>query len=100
MPYDLRQASLTLGTYYTEEYLSYESIWTIDDLNSIPTKDQNNNPVFILQMRFKRKIRNYLYTMPSYIVYILTLLMFLLPQTSNQRIIIGKIHLGILSCYY
>jgi hypothetical protein len=51
------------------------------------------NPQSLLQIQFKRNIKSYAYTIPSYIVYILTLLMFLLPQQSNQRLIIGFYYL-------
>lgn len=91
MPYDIKQMALSMSTYYTIEYHTYDQIWKIDDFNNVPSIDQsNNNPTNTLQIKFVRQVRNYLYTMPSYIVYILTLLMFLLPQTSNQRIIVGS----------
>ena len=92
MPYDLNEVRMDMGSFYTEDYNEYDNIWAIDDMTNLDSIDQNRNPVNILQMRFKRKLKNYLYTVPSYIVYILTLLMFLLPQNSNQRIIIGKLN--------
>lgn len=93
MPYDSDNMKLSLNTYYTREYYNYDNIWEIADISSIPSTDTENNPISIILFKFKRKVRNYLYTLPSYVVYILTLLMFLLPQTSNQRIIIGSISL-------
>jgi hypothetical protein len=94
MPYDIKQVRLTMSSYYTKEYHQYEQIWTIDDFRNIASVDQaTNNPTNILQIKFVRKVKNYLYTLPSYVVYILTLLMFLLPQQSHQRIIIGSITL-------
>ena len=91
MPYDKKQITLTMSSYYTREYHLYDHVWIIDDFQNVPSVDQSNgNPTNTLQIKFTRKVRNYLYTLPSYIVYILTLLMFLLPQTSNQRIIIGS----------
>jgi hypothetical protein len=95
MPYDIDQIRLSFTSYNTREYYNYENIWAIDDVSGIASVDQESNPVHIMLVRFKRKIRNYLYTLPSYIVYILTLLMFMLPQTSNQRVIIGAVSLTI-----
>jgi hypothetical protein len=95
MPYDLEQVRLWFTSYRTREYYNYESIWSIDDVSGIASVDQESNPVHIMLVRFKRTIRNYLYTLPSYIVYILTLLMFMLPQTSNQRVVIGSVSLTI-----
>lgn len=98
MPYCLKQVNLSLTSFYTkDENKKYEHIWDIEDLNVISKIDkvygiEFKNPVSMLQIIFKRKIRNYIFTIPSYIVYILTLLMFMLPQSSNQRIIIGSPH--------
>lgn len=91
MPYDSQKVLLTMSTYFTSEYYKYNNIWAIDDINNMPTTDKLNYPMNVLQIKLKRATRNYMHTFPSYIVYILTLLMFLLPQTSNQRIIIGSV---------
>ena len=95
MPYDNEQIQLNFSTFYTREIHKYDSIWEIENFNNIPATDPENNPVNVLVITFTRQVRNYLYTLPSYIVYILTLLMFMLPQTSNQRIIIGSVSLVI-----
>jgi hypothetical protein len=95
MPYDMNQIRLSFTSYNTREYYNYENIWSIEDVTGIQSVDPESNPVHIMLVRFKRKIRNYLYTLPSYIVYILTLLMFMLPQTSNQRVTIGSVSLTI-----
>ena len=71
------------------EYHKYDQIWQIEDAKWIPQASQERFPVNFLRVDFRRTVRNYLFTMPSYIVYMLTLLMFVLPQTSNQRILIG-----------
>lgn len=85
----MKQLNFSLTTMYTnEENSKYEHIWQIEDLY-VGSPLENNSQYTVLQIRFKRQIRNYLYTIPSYIIYIMTLLMFMLPQTSNQRIIIG-----------
>jgi hypothetical protein len=89
MPYNKDQVELVMESYYTKEFYGYDTIWTIEDIDLIETNDLDYNPVSIVHMKFKRNIKSYIYTMPSYIVYILTLLMFLLPQQSNQRLIIG-----------
>lgn len=77
-----------MTSFYTSEYNKYDSIWSIDGIAVIDIEGKNND-TSVLQVTFKRKYKNFLFTMPSYIVYILTLLMFLLPQQSNQRITIG-----------
>ncbi|CAF0769090.1 unnamed protein product [Brachionus calyciflorus] len=98
MPYSIDQTWLSLSVFYTkDEDIKYEHMWDIENFNSNSTIDDNRNQIVVLQLQFKRKYRNYLYTLPSYFVYILTLLMFILPQTSNQRIIIGSTCL-IISC--
>lgn len=82
------QVQLEMTSFYTSEYNKYDSIWSIDGIAVIDIEGKNND-TSVLQVTFKRKYKNFLFTMPSYIVYILTLLMFLLPQQSNQRITIG-----------
>lgn len=97
VPYTTDQISLQLQVFYTDdENRKYEHMWDIDNFNVYHT-EQNKSPGVLLQMQFKRKFRNYLYILPSYFVYFLTLLMFILPQTSNQRIMIGSTCL-IISC--
>ena len=93
MPYDLNQIKLSMSSYYTNELNKFESVWSIEDLDEVVTSDQY--PTCEILIRFKRVMKNNLFTMPSYIVYILTLLMFLLPQQSSQRIIIGSVSLVI-----
>lgn len=75
---------------FIREYHKYDQIWQIEDAKWIPQASQERFPVNFLRVDFRRTVRNYLFTMPSYIVYMLTLLMFVLPQTSNQRILIGS----------
>ena len=86
----MKQIRFSLSTFYTREYFKYDSMWMIEDLKSVLSTDSENNPIQIVKIVLNRNTRNYLYTLPSYIIYILTLLMFWLPQTSNQRIIIGS----------
>ncbi len=91
MPYNSDQISLKFTHYLTREYHELDSVWYIDEiLNRKSQNDPNENPSHQLFMRFSRRARTLLYTVPSYIVYILTLLMFWLPQTSNQRVLIGS----------
>ena len=88
---------LKVSAYLTSEYSKYDMIWSINDIKIISVDEDRNRPVSVVQFSFMRKYKNYLLTMPSYVVYILTLLMFLLPQQSNQRIIIGSTCLVIMS---
>lgn len=90
MPYNYDQVILRMATFYTQELHKYTPLWTIKNIAQVDTQDDARDPLSVLRVEFKRKMGGYLYTMPSYIVYILTLLMFLLPQQSNQRIIIGS----------
>ncbi len=97
MPYSDKQVELKLNSYLTTEYSKYDMIWSINDIKIISINEDKNKPVNVVQFSFMRKYKNYLLTIPSYVVYILTLLMFLLPQQSNQRIIIGSTCLVIMS---
>ena len=90
-PYRPEQVKFRLSVFYTEEYEKSGTIWQIDKFFTVDTKDSLGNQMHLCQVLFKRKIRTYLFTMPSYIVYILTLLTFLLPETSNQRLTIGTL---------
>ncbi|RMZ94595.1 neuronal acetylcholine receptor subunit alpha-5, partial [Brachionus plicatilis] len=98
MPYTGDQIELTMNVYYTDDGTKkYQHIWDIEDFNTNVTNERGIKSSALLQILFKRKYRSYLYTLPSYFVYILTLLMFMLPQRSNQRIMIGSTCL-IISC--
>ena len=97
MPYNKKQVNLRMASFYTQEYHKYEPILSIENINQIDTLDSGRDPLSILRIQFKRTTKGHTYTLPSYVVYTLTLLMFLLPQQSNQRLIIGLIHL---SCTY
>jgi len=90
MPYNLDQVALRMATFYTQELYKYTPMWRIENVEQVTTTDEARDPISIVRISFKRSMGGYLYTMPSYIVYILTLLMFLLPQQSSQRIIIGS----------
>lgn len=94
MPYNLEQVKLSMSSYYTNELTKIESVWSIEDLDERVSLSEIY-PTCQVLIRFKRIMKNNLFTMPSYIVYILTLLMFLLPQQSSQRIIIGSLCLVI-----
>jgi uncharacterized protein YacL len=85
-----------LESFLTIESYNYDTIWSIDEKISIVlVEEEKNNPVNVIQIILRRKFKNYLFTIPSYVVYILSLLSFLLPQQSNQRIIIGAVCLVI-----
>lgn len=91
MPYTGDQIEIIMNVYFTnDENRKYQHMWDIHDfkVDVVNKKDQKCSA--FIQFLFKRKYRNYLYILPSYFVYILSLLMFMLPQESNQRIIIGK----------
>jgi hypothetical protein len=90
VPYDETKITLTFSTNYTEKYSNHYSVWSIIDTILIRNYDLNHNSIITLRLKLKRQVNNFLYTLPSYIVYVLTLLTFLLPQGSNQRIIIGN----------
>jgi hypothetical protein len=64
-------------------------MWDILDIQLIDLMDPLGNPMNNVLLSLKRKVKSYLYTIPSYIVYTMTLIMFLLPQTSSQRVVIG-----------
>jgi len=89
IPYDPNQVALVMSAFYTQEFHKYGSIWRIDDLILGDTLDVFTNPVSCVRLKLKRNAKSFLFTMPSYSVYILTILMFLLPQQSGQRVIIG-----------
>jgi hypothetical protein len=80
-----------MSTFFTREHHNYDNLWSLEDFSHLNTFDSENNPMSILQIIFKRKSSHFLFTLPSYIIYMLTLLMFILPQKSNQRLIIGSI---------
>jgi len=85
-----------LESFLTIESYNYDTIWSIDEKISIVlVEEEKNNPINVIQIILRRKFKNYLFTIPSYVVYILSLLSFLLPQQSNQRIIIGAVCLVI-----
>lgn len=92
MPYTEDKIELIFNVYYTNDEISkYQHMWIIENFNTVITKGTGTKNSAIIQVLFKRKYKNFLYTLPSYFVYLLTLLMFMLPQKSNQRIIIGKL---------
>ncbi len=90
MPYNTDQVNLQMAFFYTQELHKYTPIWSINNINSIETKEDSTEPGNLFRITFKRTMKGHIFTMPSYIVYILTLLMFLLPQHSSQRLIIGS----------
>lgn len=75
---------------------SNSSMWDIVNMNFLDVFDPLGDPMNNLLVTLKRKIKSYIYTIPSYIIYTMTLIMFLLPQTSNQRIIIGNVLITII----
>lgn len=88
MPYNLNEAMLNMSSFYTKDLDNYETMWSLD----FGMQSETFEPNFItktVKIKLTRKYKNYLLTFPTYVVYILCLLMFLLPQNSNQRIIIG-----------
>ena len=63
-----------MSSFYTREYHYYDSAWIIDDFRSVTTIDETTqNPTNTLQVKFVRKIKGLVLTLPSYIVYLLTL---------------------------
>jgi hypothetical protein len=68
------------------------SMWDAIDLQFINVMDPFGKSMDNLLVSLKRKVKSYLFTIPSYIVYTLTLVMFLLPQQSSQRIVIGMLN--------
>ena len=66
------------------------SMWDAIDLQFINVMDPLGKSMDNVLVSLKRKVKSYLFTIPSYIVYTLTLIMFLLPQQSSQRIVIGR----------
>jgi hypothetical protein len=87
----MRQIDFSYSAYYTQEYKKYDNIWQIHTVKWMSTLTQDKYLAKYFTIEFNRVVRNYMFTLPSYIVYMLTLLMFVLPQTSNQRILIGKL---------
>ena len=74
MPNNENQVNLEMASFYTREYFKYDSMWTIDDIKILNINEGKEFPTAVIQASFKRKYKNYLYTIPSYVVYILTLL--------------------------
>ena len=70
---------------------SNSSLWDAIDIQYIDLTNVLGKPNNNVILSIKRKMKSYLFTIPSYIVYTLTLIMFLLPQQSSQRIVIGII---------
>jgi len=68
---------------------SPKSLWSIVDMQYRAASDPYGNTVNSLILSMKRRMRYYLFTTPSYVIYIMSMVMFLLPQTSSQRLIIG-----------
>ncbi len=90
MPYKSEHVKLQMALFYTQEMHKYTPIWSINSINSIETHEDSTDPSSLFRITFKRTKKGHVFTMPSYIVYILTLLIFLLPQQSTQRLIIGS----------
>lgn len=89
-PYATKQVNLSISSFYTNDYSKYQNIWQIADIRNTQILTLDKYPTSFLTIQLKRNVKNYLFTLPSYVVYMLTLLMFILPQTSNQRILIGS----------
>ena len=90
MPYDSSKIELNMTFYKANEFSKYENMWSIENFMPTPTSSSESNTILrTMKLEFRRKNKNYLYTFPTYVTYMLTLLMFMLPQNSNQRILIG-----------
>jgi hypothetical protein len=90
MPYNSKEIALNMSSFFTRELYNFETLWSLDfDPNQAPKENDDNFITNSLKIKLTRKYKNYLLTYPTYVVYILSLLMFVLPQNSNQRIIIG-----------
>jgi hypothetical protein len=92
MPYNSKEIALNMSSFFTRKLYNFETVWSLDfDPNQTPKENDDNFITDSLKIKLTRKYKNYLLTEPTYIVYILSLLMFvlLLPQKSNQRIING-----------
>jgi hypothetical protein len=90
MPYNSKEIALNMSSFFTRELYNFETLWSLDfDPNQSPKENDDNFITNSLKIKLTRKYKNYLLTYPTYVVYILSLLMFVLPQNSNQRIIIG-----------
>lgn len=91
MPFNRDQVNFTVDTTLALNKKSTNSLWDVIDIQYFDKLDPYNSPIENLVVILKRKTKSYINFLPSYLIYIMTLIMFLLPTNSSQRILIGSV---------